>query len=81
MARPGLTLLPPDRLAALDLRDCEAEVLRAQIGAPFTQLAEFRLKGDLRVLWPEQGVTRDLIPDRLNVQVDQSGTIRSMFCG
>jgi hypothetical protein len=81
VARPGLYLLPPDRLAALDLQDCGAKALAPEIGAPFTRLAEFRLKGSLRVLWPDQGVTRDLVPDRLNAQVDRSGRIRRLFCG
>lgn len=81
MARPGIAVVPPERLAAIGTQECGAQALRPEIGAHFTRLAEVRLKGDLRVLWPEQGVTRDLVPDRLNAQVDHSGTIRSLFCG
>lgn len=37
--------------------------------------------GQLRVLRPGQGLTRDLMPDRLNVQIDGNGIVLRMFCG
>lgn len=80
-ARPGPAVLPPALLAERGEQGCEAAALTPLTGSHFTELAEIRLKGQLRVLWPEQGLTRDLMPDRLNVQVDGAGQILRMFCG
>ena len=68
-------MLPPqpDRcgLAALpDLR-----------GAPMARLADFRLTGPLRVLWPGQEITNDVNPSRLNAEVDVTGRILRLMCG
>ena len=68
-------MLPPqpDRcgLAALpDLR-----------GAPMARLADFRLAGPLRVLWPGQEITSDVNPSRLNAEVDVTGRILRLMCG
>lgn len=80
-APPGPAILPPALLAERQETGCEAPELRSLTGQHFTELAEIRLKGQLRVLWPQQDLTRDLMPDRLNVQVDGAGQILRMFCG
>ncbi len=79
--RPGEAILPPDVMASRNIAGCGADDLPGIHGMHFTTLAEVRLRGQLRVLRPGQGLTRDLLPDRLNVQVDEGGTVLRMFCG
>lgn len=78
---PGPAVLPPAQLAARQIGGCRADDLADLAGQHFTALAEVPLAGQLRVLRPGQGLTRDLLPDRLNVQVDDGGTVLGMFCG
>ncbi|MFN3723542.1 MAG: I78 family peptidase inhibitor [Paracoccaceae bacterium] len=77
----GPAIVPPIALASRDVQGCAQDQLRHLVGQPFTELAQFRLPGHLRVLRPGQGVTRDLMPDRLNAQVDRTGAILHLFCG
>ena len=78
---PGRAVLEPALLAQRQEEGCGAESLERLRGAHFTRLAEVSLRGQLRVLSPQQRITRDLMPDRLNVQVDGTGQILKMFCG
>lgn len=50
-------------------------------GQPMARLADFRLIGHLRVLWPGQEITNESEPTRLNAQVDVSGRILRLMCG
>jgi hypothetical protein len=69
------------RLADEAVQGCDDDKLQDVTGQPFTELANYRLRGHLRVLRPGQGVTRDLMPDRLNAQVDEAGVVLRLFCG
>lgn len=80
-AQRGPAIVPPLALATSDVRGCGHDALTHLIGKPFPELANYRLPGHLRVLHPGQGVTRDLMPDRLNAQVTESGDILNLFCG
>ncbi|MDO8883498.1 I78 family peptidase inhibitor [Pseudotabrizicola sp.] len=73
--------MPPARLASSQVAGCGQDQLTHLAGRSFVELADYRLPGHLRVLRPGQGVTRDLMPDRLNAQVDGSGVILHLFCG
>lgn len=55
--------------------------MQVLLGHHFSALAERNLSGDLRVLYPDQGVTSEFMPTRLDVQVDRDGTIHKLFCG
>ncbi len=68
-------MLPPqpDRCGLASLPDLR--------GAPMAQLADFRLIGPLRVLWPGQEITHEVIPARLNAEVDVTGRILRLMCG
>jgi hypothetical protein len=68
-------------LAGEQVQGCGHDQLVHLNGQPFVVLANYRLPGHLRVLYPGQGVTRDLMPDRLNAQVDGTGAILHLFCG
>lgn len=70
---------PPDEAAAQDA--CGAEPLQDLVGQPFA--ADLLPGGDgtVRVIRPDTAVTMDHRPDRLNVLVDESGTITEIRCG
>lgn len=74
-------ILPVESLVARQATGCGASDMAAVSRQHFTVLADYRLPGHLRVLHPGQGVTRDLMPDRLNAQVDANGRILRLFCG
>lgn len=50
-------------------------------GKPLAALADFRLTGPLRVLWPGQEITNDRDPARINAEVDVNGRILRLICG
>ncbi|NEX46237.1 I78 family peptidase inhibitor [Pseudotabrizicola algicola] len=74
-------MLPVSALVDQGLQGCGKDQLAHLNGKPFVALADYRLPGQLRVLYPDQAVTRDLMPDRLNAQVNGSGLILKLFCG
>ncbi|MCU0901648.1 MAG: I78 family peptidase inhibitor [Cypionkella sp.] len=77
----GPVIVPALSLAQKDVAGCGKGDLSHLNGRPFTDLAGYRLMGQLRVLRPGQGVTQDLMPTRLNAQIDAKGAILHLFCG
>lgn len=74
----------PGRVLPVEVLDpaaCGAFDAREFVGAHFTELAALSLQGQMRILWPGQRVTDEVQPQRLNVQVSDSGTVRQVFCG
>ena len=63
----------PDKCGVADLGDLR--------GAKMERLADFRLSGPLRVIWPGQEITNEIIPSRLNAEVDVTGRIVRLMCG
>lgn len=63
----------PDLCGAADLIDV--------VGQPFTLLADHQLVGPLRVLWPGQEITDEVVPDRLNAEVTNDQLILRLSCG
>ncbi len=63
----------PDTCGLADLPDLR--------GQEMAELADFDLKGPLRVLWPGQEVTNELQPNRINAEVDVQSNILRLFCG
>ncbi len=79
--RAGLMLGPVDEMLP-DLPDsCGLATLSDLRGQPMERLADFRLIGPLRVLWPGQEITNDIVPTRLNAEVDVTGRIQRLICG
>ena len=72
---PAEQVLPrlPDR--------CGVAGVAGLMGQPFVALAGYRLPGALRVLYPEQVVTAEVQPTRLNAAVDRDTRITALFCG
>ncbi|MBM3616049.1 MAG: hypothetical protein FJX28_11625 [Alphaproteobacteria bacterium] len=68
-------MLPPQPDA------CGLAALDGLRGEPMERLADFRLIGPLRVLWPGQEITNDIVPTRLNAEVDVTGRIMRLRCG
>ena len=77
----GYRLGPVERMVPPQPDRCGLADLPELTGQPMARLAAFRLKGTLRVIWPGQEVTDEILPDRLNAQVDVTGRIIRLFCG
>ena len=76
------TMGPVDEMIPRDLPDrCGAADLAMLTGSDFTRLADHRLVGPLRVLWPGQEITAEVQETRLNAQVNTGGRILRLFCG
>ena len=60
---------------------CGAAVLIDVVGQPFTSLADHALAGPLRILWPEQEITDEVVPNRLNAEVTNDQLILRLSCG
>ncbi len=60
---------------------CGLAALAGVQGRPLTDLADQRLLGQLRVIWPGQEVMSGLVPNRLNAQVSDEGRILRLSCG
>ena len=60
---------------------CGAAALIDVVGQPFTLLADYRLAGPLRVLWPGQEITDEVVPNRLNAEVTNDQLILRLSCG
>ena len=79
--RTGPMLGPVDEMLP-DLPDrCGLAALSELRGQPMERLADFRLIGPLRVLWPGQEITNEIVPTRLNAEVDVTGRIQRLICG
>lgn len=60
---------------------CGLVGLGGMIGQEFVGLADQPLVGNLRVIWPGQEITSDIVPSRLNAQVSNQGLILDLRCG
>ena len=72
---PMAVVLPPQP----DL--CGLVRLDMLIGQEFVSLADQPLVGTLRVVWPGQEITSDIIATRLNAEVSEQGLILGLSCG
>ncbi|MFC3181633.1 I78 family peptidase inhibitor [Cypionkella sinensis] len=60
---------------------CGAAALIDVVGQPFTLLADHQLVGPLRILWPGQEITDEVVPNRLNAEVTNDQLILRLSCG
>jgi hypothetical protein len=60
---------------------CGLAALPALRSEKMERLADFRLIGPLRVIWPGQEITNEIEPTRLNAEVDVTGRILRLMCG
>lgn len=66
--------------------NCGAGLLGGYIGHQASSdvieaLRDWRAEHKVRVIRPGQAVTMDYLPDRLNIEVDDTNTIRKFTCG
>ncbi len=59
---------------------CGAAGLQGLVGQPKSVLARMNLPRDSRVIGPDQAVTMDFRPDRLNIETDRDGRIARIGC-
>jgi hypothetical protein len=59
---------------------CNATTYGTLIGQPATALERVLLMGKVRVIRPNQPVTKDFWPDRINFMIDESEVIASISC-
>ena len=59
---------------------CAARQLQGLLGTPVNQ-ADLTGQDPLRIIPPNSAVTMDYNPERLNIEIDESGTITSVTCG
>jgi hypothetical protein len=81
VAARGTQLGPVSRMIPPQPDHCGAKALGALQGKTFVLLADENLIGQLRVIWPRQEVSGDLVATRLNAQVSDTGRITRLFCG
>ncbi len=77
---------PPTAAMGMNEATCRAAGAQAVLGRPFSDMTEaeaLRGSGGLRtrVIPPGGVVTMDHDPMRLNIELDDTGTIRRMRCG
>lgn len=70
-----VTSEPPDPNA------CGAAGMQRMVGKDDDVLAAFTLPQGTRFIYPGTPVTEDYRPERLNIDIDQSGTITGVWCG
>ncbi|HCO54703.1 MAG TPA: hypothetical protein DIT93_06760 [Pelagibacterium sp.] len=89
LAGCSTTVTPPDTSMPPPL-DCGAQALSGKIGQPVigSTAQDVRIDGQavnsagtVRVIAPGMAVTQDFRPDRLNLEVDDSGNLVRAYCG
>ncbi len=78
---PQRMMGPVDEMLTPQPDRCGIAALPPLRGEPMERLADFRLSGPLRVLWPGQEITNEIVANRLNAEVDVTGRIRRLICG
>lgn len=60
---------------------CGASGLQGLVGQPESVLQTMRFSQPLRIIRPGMAVTMDYAPNRLNIELDEFGTISRLRCG
>ena len=64
-----------------DMESCGAAGFEGWIGQGWDETKVAQAGSKLRVITPGMAVTADYNPERLNVELDDSGTISALSCG
>lgn len=73
-----IPVTPPDTPPAAD--ECGAQGYQGLIGQPRTALAAMTFPVGTRVIGPDDAVTADFRPDRLNIEYSRNGRIDKISC-
>lgn len=60
---------------------CRADTYQRLLGIPESQLLRTRILAPVRIIRPNSAVTADFIPGRLNIELDDTGTVTRVYCG
>ena len=65
---------------------CDASQVQGLVGQAYTEAMQAQAKedagaNDVRVLKPNQPVTMEFIGERLNIELDEKGTVSGVRCG
>lgn len=71
---------PPVETPPVDDDLCKAQPLQGLVGQPQSVLATMLLPAGSRVIGPNDAVTMDFRPDRLNVEIGADGRISKVGC-
>lgn len=87
-ARRAVCLAPGLLLAAcagsfpgLRDADCGAARLAEFVGQPAVEVAAIETPGPVRILGPNDLMTLDFNPERLNILTDEAGIVTELSCG
>ncbi len=67
--------------AAIAAANCEAELYQYLVGGPIEAAGLIQYAGRIRILGPDDFVTRDFDPSRLTVTTRPDDTVGRVFCG
>ena len=60
---------------------CPAPSLQNLVGRPETVLQTMRFGSEIRIIHPGTAVTMDYREERMNIEIDKTGTISRVTCG
>lgn len=63
------------------VEECPADGLQGLVGTHYTQLDSSTLPDLTRIIGPDNAVTMDFRPERLNIYYDEDGTVTEVRCG
>lgn len=61
--------------------DCGAARLTEFVGQPAVEVAAIETAGPVRILGPNDLMTMDFNPERLNILTDEAGIVTELSCG
>lgn len=73
-------LLSPTQLTSV-VTSCQAAQFQRLVGVTHDDLLQTRILGPVRVIRPNQAVTTDFLPNRLNIELDEEETVTRVTCG
>ena len=72
----------PAKMPELGVEDaCTASAQQHLVGRDESVLAAVTFPAPVRIIHPNQPVTMDVVPTRLNILVDGNGRITRIYCG
>lgn len=80
------TTTPEDQSAAVREEQCRGDLVQWAVGQVINDATVNRIQvesraSQVRRLRPGQPMTRDFRRDRINVEIDDTGTIKAVACG
>lgn len=71
----------PDVVAGAPAETCGADRFQTLVGLTHDDLLQIEILGPVRVIRPDDAVTMDFLPSRLNIVLDGEDTVVRVVCG